>query len=187
MVCALRTLSHHCIADQSFQGVFAMRKSSWLRSTRSPLVPFGTENGHHPTRLRERATAAQSSVERLEDRTVLSTFMVGNLDDSGPESLRQAILDANDSPGADQIRFASAARDGTITLTSGQLSITDDLELDGPGVQRLTISGNDVTRVFSVSGGETDVEIRDLTISHGRATGTTVAGPFGPATMGGGL
>ena len=129
----------------------------------------------------------RASVERLEDRIVLSTFMVGNLDDSGPESLRQAILDANDNPGADLIRFAPAARDGTITLTSGQLSITDDLNLDGPGVQRLTISGNDASRVFSVSGGATDVEIRDLTIANGRATGTTVEGPVGPVTLGGAL
>jgi hypothetical protein len=127
------------------------------------------------------------SVERLEDRTVPSTFTVGNLDDSGPESLRQAILDANDNPGADLIRFAPAARDGTITLTSGQLSITDDLILDGPGVNRLTISGNDASRVLSVSGSGTDVEIRDLTIANGRATDATVVGPIGPVTLGGAL
>jgi hypothetical protein len=63
--------------------------------------------------------ASQLSVERLEDRTVPSTFMVHNLADSGLGSLRQAVLDANANPGADLIRFASAARDGTITLTSG--------------------------------------------------------------------
>jgi hypothetical protein len=113
--------------------------------------------------------------------------MVGNLDDSGPESLRQAILDANVNPGADLIRFAPAARDSTIILTSGELSITDDLILDGPGARRLTISGNDASRVFNVSGSATDVEIRDLTIANGRATGTTVSGPFGPVTLGGGL
>jgi len=77
---------------------------------------------------------------------------------------RERFHSPNDNPGADLIRFAPAARDGTITLTSGQLSITDDLILDGPGVNRLTISGNDASRVFGVSGGATDVEIRDLTI-----------------------
>src|SRR5262245_57889571 len=133
-----------------------------------------------------RALAAQLSVERLEDRTVPSTFTVGNLADSGPGSLRQAVLDANDNPGADLIRFASPVG-GTLTLTSGQLSITDDLILDGPGVQRLTISGNDASRVFSVSGSTTNVVIRDLTIAHGRATGTTVEGPIGPVTLGGAL
>ena len=164
-----------------------MRLSSWLRSARSLVVPDGTKQGHRPTRLPKRAPSTRLGVEGLEDRTVPSTFTVGNLADSGPESLRQAILDANDNPGADLIRFAPAARDGTITLTSGQLSITDDLILDGPGVHRLTISGNDASRVFSVSGSATDVEIRDLTIANGRATGTTVEGPFGPVTLGGGL
>src|SRR5262249_31310030 len=91
-----------------------------------------------------------------------------------------------DRPGADLIRFA-AARDGTIVLTSGELSITDDLTIDGPGVHRLTLSGNDASRVFSVSGSTTNVVIRDLTLAHGPATGTTGEGPFGPVTMGGGL
>src|SRR5262245_53449589 len=176
----------HWIADQSSQGVFAMRLSSWLRSARSLLVPSGAENGRHPTRLRKRAMAAQLSVERLEDRTVPSTFTVGNLADSGPGSLRQAIFDANDNPGADVVTFAPSLR-GTVTLTSGELSITDDLILDGPGVNRLTVSGNDASRVFSVSGSATDVEIRDLTIANGRATGTTAVGPIGPVTLGGAL
>jgi hypothetical protein len=35
----------------------------------------------------------------MEDRTLLSTFLVSNTDDSGPGSLRQAILDANAATG----------------------------------------------------------------------------------------
>jgi hypothetical protein len=54
----------------------------------------------------------------LEDRTVPSTFTVGNLADSGFGSLRAAIADANANPGADLIRFAPAARDG---VTGGKL------------------------------------------------------------------
>jgi hypothetical protein len=111
--------------------------------------------------------ATRLSVERLEDRTVLSTFTVHNLADSGLGSLRQAILDANSSPGADRIRFAPAARDGTITLTSGQLSITDDLTIDGPGADRLAVSGNDASRVVQVAAGAT-VSIDGLTITRGR-------------------
>ena len=80
----------------------------------------------------------------------MSTFAVLNVLDSGPGSLREAIQAANSAPGADLIRFAPAARDGTITLTSGELSITDDLVLDGPGVNRLTISGNDATAPANV-------------------------------------
>ena len=91
-----------------------MRLSPWLRSARSLFMPKGNEEKRRPTRLRKRATSAQLSLERLEDRTVPSTFTVQNLADSGPGSLRQAITDADANPGADLIRFAAAARDGTI-------------------------------------------------------------------------
>src|SRR5215510_6743883 len=73
----------------------------------------------------------------LEDRTVPSTFMVTNLSDSDPGSLRAAIMGADTTPGADVIKFAHGLH-GTISLTSGELSITDDLTIDGPGVNKLT-------------------------------------------------
>jgi hypothetical protein len=110
--------------------------------------------------------ATQLSIERLEDRTVPTTFTVHNLADSGPGSLRQAITDANDQPGADLIRFARSARDGTITLMSGELTITDSLQIDGPGAGRLAISGNDASRVFRIDSGA-EVSIDDLTITRG--------------------
>src|SRR5262249_20243649 len=49
-----------------------------------------------------------------------------------------------------------------------QLSITDDLTIDGPGADRLAVSGNDASRVFRIGSGVT-VDIDDLTITHGRA------------------
>jgi hypothetical protein len=144
-----------------------MRLSSWLRSARSLFVPSGTEKGL-PTQLRKRAVATPLSVERLEERTVPSTFTVRNLADSGPGTLRQAVLDANANPGPDVIRFAHAARDGTIALTGGQLNITDNLTIDGPGAERLAVSGNDVSRVFQISPGVA-VSIDALTVTHGHA------------------
>ena len=39
-------------------------------------------------------------LEVMEDRTLLSTFLVSNTGDSGPGSLRQAILDSNNAAGA---------------------------------------------------------------------------------------
>ena len=44
-------------------------------------------------------------MEVLEHRLVLSTFLVTNTEDSGAGSLRQAIVDANESSGADTIEF----------------------------------------------------------------------------------
>jgi hypothetical protein len=114
-------------------------------------------------------------VEALENRTLLSTFTVLNLDDSGPGSLRQAVGDANALAGADVIEFAGRLK-GTIGLTSGELAITDDLTIDGPGARKLTISGNDASRIFNISGSDTDVAISELTIADGRAAGSEALG-----------
>ena len=54
-----------------------------------------------------------------------------NLADGGEGSLRQAVLDAKARAGADTIDFADGLHD-TIALTSGQLSIIEDLTIDGP-------------------------------------------------------
>ena len=92
-------------------------------------------------------------VEGLEDRTVPSTFLVTNTADSGPGSLRQAILDANAQAGADVIQFAPSFSSGpqTITLTSGELRITDAVDIQGPGAALLSVSGNNSSRVFDVT------------------------------------
>jgi hypothetical protein len=124
-------------------------------------------------------------LETLEDRAVPSTFTVLNLLDSDPGSLRAAVDAANVNPGADLIKFAGGLQ-GTITLGS-ELSITDDLTIHGRGENDLTISGNNATRVFNISGSTTDVEITRLTIADGSAAGTTMIGPLGAVTLGGGI
>jgi predicted outer membrane repeat protein len=101
-----------------------------------------------------------------------ATFSVTNTNDSGAGSLRQAVLDANAAPGPDAIDFAVT---GTITLTSGQLEITDDLTIAGPGASNLTISGNNASRVFQVVGG-TIVVLEDLTVANGNPPGDNGGG-----------
>src|SRR5262245_48583031 len=76
-------------------------------------------------------------LEILEGRSLPSTFSVLNLADSGPGSLRDAIAAAEANPGPDQIDFGHNVK-GTITLTSGQLTITSDLTINGPGADQLT-------------------------------------------------
>ena len=80
---------------------------------------------------------------------ISSGTTVTNTNDSGPGSLRQAILNANANPGLDTIDFAPGLS-GTIVLTSGELQITDDVTIDGPGADRLSVSGNNASRVFDV-------------------------------------
>jgi len=78
-----------------------------------------------------------------------TTYTVGNTNDSGSGSLRDAIAQANTNPGADTINFASNVT-GTITLTTGSLVIDDAVDIQGPGASVLTIDGNaQVTRPSS--------------------------------------
>src|SRR5262245_6357118 len=116
---------------------------------------------------RRQKTRFALRLDVLEDRTLPSTFSVLNLADSGPDSLLDAVMAANTSPGADVIDFAPGLS-GAIALTSGQLSITDDLTIDGPGADRLAVSGSDASRVFRIDSGVT-ADIDDVTITHGRA------------------
>jgi hypothetical protein len=109
-------------------------------------------------------------LECLETRTVPSTFLVTNLNDSGAGSLRAAVLAADSTSGA-RIDFAPSVH-GTITLTSGQLGLTSSMSIDGTGASKLTVSGNNASRVFDVSPGVT-ATIAGLTIANGAAMSTT--------------
>src|SRR5687767_7533184 len=121
----------------------------WFRST---LDLLSSRTPRTPTRqkrrspARRRPTRRPMRLEALEDRRVLSTFTVVNLLDSGPDSLRAAVVAANANPGPDAIDFGVT---GSIGLTSGQLEITDSLTISGPGASALTVSGEGVSRVFA--------------------------------------
>jgi len=41
-----------------------------------------------------------------------------------------------------------------ITLTSGEVAITKNLDIEGLGAGMLTVSGNNASRIFDISGGE---------------------------------
>ena len=113
------------------------------------------------------------------------TISVTNLNDSGPGSLRAAIEGAENG---DTIVFA-ANLSGTITLTSGELLLNQDLTIVGPttstGAPAIVISGNNASRVFDIEGGRqgVNVTLQNFTIEDGLAN----AQAANVASAGGGL
>jgi hypothetical protein len=90
-----------------------------------------------------------------------ATLTVANTNDSGAGSLRLAI--ANAAPG-DTVDFNAVLSGQTITLTSGELFVGKSLTISGPA-GGITVSGNDVSRVFRISGAV--VNISGISVSHG--------------------
>ncbi len=118
----------------------------------------------------------------LEVRTLLSTLTVTSDADSGPGSLRGAIALASSG---DTIKFAGSAY-GTITLTSGPLVVQGiDLTIQGPGSNKLTISGNDAYTVFELGilppsfSTPNNVTISGVTIADGNAVNNDDGGSGG--------
>ncbi len=123
----------------------------------------------------ERSTALASrapifgDAARAEFTGLLGGFTVTDGGDSGPGTLRQAVLDANASPGTDFIDFDASLNGTTITLTSGDLDITDDVQINGPGAANLTISGDNDSRIFDIDAAASTVTISGLTLTEGFA------------------
>jgi hypothetical protein len=99
--------------------------------------------------------------------TVLpATLTVTNLNDSGTGSLAAAIA-AADLTSNDVIKFENGLH-GEIDLLNGELLISSNMTIDGPGASKLSISGQDDARVFEIDAGF-KVGISGLTITHGSA------------------
>ncbi|WP_459557840.1 beta strand repeat-containing protein [Lacunimicrobium album] len=100
-------------------------------------------------------------------------YTVTSTADSGAGSLRDAIDQANTNPGDDTITFALNLSGQTITLLTGQLTLSDTIgvtKIVGLGASQLTISGGNTSRVLEVQSGVT-AEINGLTISNGSTIG----------------
>jgi hypothetical protein len=139
--------------------------SRWFR--RSPLAPKSRNPGRRFRPL----------VEQLEERRVLSTLTVANLNDSGAGSLRQAILDANKTASADVIDFQVA---GTIRLTSGALpGVTKPVSIDGttaPGFAGTPLVEVDANgfRGLSFNAGSANSALQSLAIVNASGDGVTL-------------
>ncbi len=126
--------------------------------------------------------------ESLEQRALMAVLSVSNLQDSGPGSLREAILTANSNNEFDEIRFdLSGEGSNTIVLTSGELPITDSLDLFGPGSGNLIITSNNNSRLFNIQEQgffEVFVNISGVTLTGGKADkGGAIRNEFASVTL----
>ncbi len=194
-----------------------LHKAMWLRRTRTVAlcvvallvaVSIGLLVGAKPAHADTIIT-----VNSMEDAGDVAPSGVCNTapfpEGTEPEcTLRAAIQEANANGVSDTIVF-DPFLSGTITLTLGQLTIAndtpanDDLIIRGPGARKITVSGNDASRVFLI-GTAADISIVGLTISDGRVadsggginlggfatvalTNTTVSNNTARANCGGGI
>lgn len=126
---------------------------------------------------RRRATpsprpSVQPRLESLEDRLAPATFSVVNTNDNGAGSLRQAIIDANNNAGLDDVVFDSSIR-GAINLATALPNLAEDVNILGNGADIATISrsqaaGTPDFGIFHVNPNVT-VNIRNVTITNGKA------------------
>ncbi len=134
------------------------------------------------SRLQSRLTYQRKlRFEPLEDRSLLSVYLVNTVQDAptgplgttlpgGELTLRQAVYDANNTPGDNTINFDASLAGETVTLTAGELDLTsttgattiDATDLTG-GV---TVSGNNASRVFDIGSGAT-VSVSGMRIAGG--------------------
>src|SRR5262245_40756202 len=112
-----------------------------------------------------KAPLKRPSLELLEERCVPTIFWVTNTHDSGAGSRRQAIASANGCSGPDIVRFKNDSQ-GTITLTTGELSIAGDVRIDGLGASKVTLSGGGKSRVLNIAAGA-NVIIDGITVANG--------------------
>jgi len=105
--------------------------------------------------------------------TVPAVFTVNSTADPGDGTcnvsectLREAVATAGSG---DLVRF-SALFDAVqiITLINGEMLVNKELTVQGPGADRLTISGNNTSRVFRVGGAGT-LALTGLALRDGRA------------------
>jgi hypothetical protein len=137
----------------------------WITSLiRNAKRSSESERRHTQAVQRQRSTF-RPQLEALEDRWMPSILTVTNTLDNGSKgSLRYEVAQAEKSGKVTTIDFAQGLH-GTITLY-GQLNITHNLTIQGPGDSVLTISGGFTSRVFEVAPKVT-AAISGLTITQG--------------------
>ncbi len=132
--------------------------------------------------MRNALFIAVAAASYIAPQAQAATFTVTSLADNGSGSLRAAIAAANAAPGVDTIQF-QAGLTGTITLTSGELLVSDSLTLAGPDASLITIDANGASRAFHL--GNANPESKSYTLSGLTVTGGNTGTSSGNDSGGG--
>jgi CSLREA domain-containing protein len=171
--------------SDNFGTVFTPLTSD-ITTTTPRLAPLALYGGTTPTHAllhgSQAINAGDASSQSTDQRRLARVFgpsadigavemrarVVTNINDSGAGSLRDAILASNTAGDLDDIVFDGSVFNTprTITLTSGELPISNPLTVIAPGANLLTISGNYASRVFVVTSA-TPATLSGLTITAG--------------------
>jgi len=128
---------------------------------------------------------------------VVTTTSDSSTNTDGQTSLREAVGYAATLNGPQTVTFSNTTANGavnfsdgtarTITLAQGELGITGNasLTINGTGADRLSVSGNNASRVFFV-GPQANLTLNNLTVTGGRvdgSNGNAGAGIYNNGTM----
>ena len=167
-----------------------MRLSPWLAPLTHPRDGLADRVVRRKLTRRRNANRLSQMTERLEARTLLTSFTVDSFFDTvddnpgdtfaadamGRTSLRAAILEANALTGSDTITLGGGIFNLSIQGTdedaslAGDLDITDDLIIQGQSTQTTIIDARHLDRVFDVFPGVT-LQLFDVTITGGDLAG----------------
>src|SRR3954452_1616524 len=99
----------------------------------------------------------------MKTMATLTVTTLNDVEDAGDGvlSLREAVAQSNATATVvDTINFASFIESQTLTLTQGELQLTQDVTIDGDADNngsRVTLSGGDASRILNIVGTATDV------------------------------
>jgi predicted outer membrane repeat protein len=151
--------------------------SSWMRKQIATRAPRG--------RTAHRLAAARSRprLEALEDRLAPAqvSLTVTSLADSGPGTLRAAILAADAGSHSDQFTIGFGVA-GTIDLQRPLPDLNNSIAIQGPGASSLTVERaagvSFASAIVTVHAGQT-ASLSGLTIANGNAGGILNNGTLG--------
>ena len=167
-----------------------MRLSPWLTPLTLPRTGLADKVVRRKVTRRKTANRLSQMTERLEARTLLTSFTVDSFfdtvdgnpgdtfatDATGRTSLRAAIMEANASAGSDTITLGGGIFNLSIEGTdedaalTGDLDITDNLIIQGQSAQTTIIDARNLDRVFEVFPGVT-LQLFNLTVTGGDLAG----------------